>query len=121
MFSISKVKIGCAKNSQFDINNRVNTPVSIPLRRVPLHKEEIVHELIKKYEDFGLVETIDSPFRAATVLVEKKNCGNSDVITDKYRLCVDYRSLNQQIIDSAWPTPSIDYCLDAAVGSIYLT
>ena len=40
---------------------------------------------------------------------------------DKYRLCVDYRMLNQKLPDSAWPSPVIDHCLDAAAGSKYLS
>ena len=97
------------------------TPVPIPIRRIPLHKEHIVKELIKRYEELGLIEQKDSPFRAATVLVEKKNVGGSNEITDSYRLCVDYRVLNNQIPDSAWPAPSIDHCLDAAAGSVFLS
>ena len=69
----------------------------------------------------GLIEFIDSPFRAPTVLVEKKNVGNWAALTDKYRLCVDFRFLNDALVDSGWPTPSIEHCLDAAVGSVYLS
>ena len=54
------------------------------------------------------------------MLVEKKNVGNSAEITDKYRLCIDFRFLNNVLEDSGWPTHSIDHCLDAAVGSVYL-
>ena len=30
-----------------------------------------------------------------------------------YRLCTDYRSLNNHIVSSGWPSPSLDECLDA--------
>ena len=83
-----------------------------------MHKEQIINELISKYKELGLLEEIDSPFRAATVLIEKKNPGNSTNITDQYRICVDYRALNKQLPDSAWPAPAIDHCLDAAAGSV---
>ena len=34
---------------------------------------------------------------------------------------MDFRFLNNILEDSGWPTPSIDHCLDAAVGSVYLS
>ena len=121
VFSVFNDKIGRANNAEFHINTNNVRPISTPLRRVPLHKESIVKELLKRYEELGIIETIDSPFRASTVLVEKKNVGNSAQLTDKYRLCVDFRSLNDEIDDSGWPTPSIEHCLDAAAGSFYLS
>ena len=86
-----------------------------------MHKERIVKELLCKYENLGLIEKTDSLFRASTVLIEKKNVTDSADITDRYRLCVDYRSLNSAISDSGWPTPSIEHCLDAAAGAKYLS
>ena len=78
-------------------------------------------DLLKKYEDLGLIGRIDSPFRAPTVLVEKKTPGHSDDVTDRYRICIDYRSLNKNLPNSAWPAPSIEHCLDAAAGSVFLS
>ena len=121
VFSVSNEKIGRANNSEFHINVDAIQPISTPLRRVPLHKEMIVKKLLEHYEKLGLIEFIDSPFRAPTVLVEKKNVGNGAALTDKYRLCVDFRFLNDALVDSGWPTPSIEHCLDAAVGSVYLS
>ena len=119
IFTISSQKIGSANNSQFDVDISNMSPVAIPLRRVPLHKQDIVKALIDKYKQLGILEEIDSPFRAAMVLVEKKNVTGD--ITDKYRLCVDYRVLNDQLPDSGWPAPSVEHCLDAAAGSVYFS
>ena len=65
----------------------------------------------------NLVKPIDSPFRASTVLVRKKNPANSADITDQYRLCTDYRSLNNCLFPSGWPSPSLVECLDAVGNS----
>ena len=81
----------------------------------------IVQELIKKYTDLNLLEPIDSPFRAATVLVKKKSLAGSTDITDSYRLCTDYRALNKEISSSDWPAPSLAECLDAACDSEYFS
>ncbi len=119
VFTISSETMGRANNSYFDIDINNVSPIAIPIRRVPLHKEEVVKELIDRYLELGLIEEIDSPFRAPMVLVEKKSVG--ETVTDRYRLAVDYRALNHHIPDSAWPAPSVDHCLDSAAGSVYLS
>ena len=117
LFSISNNKIGRTSTAEFDIDVNKIDPVSVPLRRVPVHHHDIVSKIITKYEQLGLVEPIDSPFRASTVLVRKKNVSSSSDITDQYRLCTDYRSLNRVLPQSGWPSPSLNECLDAANGS----
>ena len=119
VFTISSESMGRANNSLFDMDIQNMSPVAIPIRRIPLHKEHIAKELIDRYLELGLIEEIDSPFRAAMVLVKKKSVG--DTVTDQYRLAVDYRKLNEQIPDSGWPAPSVEHCLDAAVGSVYMS
>ena len=121
IFSVSNNVVGRSKYCEFDLNTDGIRPVSIPLRRVPLHKENIVRELLENYKKLGLITKIDSPFRAPTVLVQKKNVGDGGDVTDKYRLCVDYRVLNDSLYDSGWPTPSIEHCLDAAVDSVFFS
>ena len=112
ILSVSNNKIGKTNLIEFDIENNI-TPVTVPLRRVPMHHREIVEELIKKYEDLNLIQPIHSPFRAPTVLVRKKNDSGSADVTDQYRICTDYRVLNNQLSASGWPSPSLDECLDA--------
>lgn len=121
IFSVSNDVVGRATHCEFDINTNQVPPISTPLRRVPLHKEKIVRELLENYKKLGLISKIDSPFRAPTVLVQKKNVSESPNVTDQYRLCVDYRVLNESLDDSGWPTPSIEHCLDAAADSVYFS
>ena len=121
IFSVSNDVVGRAKHCEFDINTSQIPPISTPLRRVPLHKETIVRDLLENYQKLGLISKIDSPFRAPTVLVQKKNVSESSNVTDQYRLCVDYRVLNDSLDDSGWPTPSIEHCLDAAADSVYFS
>ena len=105
----------------FDINTDYISPISTPLRRVPPHQQEIVKELLDHNRKLGLTEPIDSPLRAATVLIQKKNVAASSHVTDKYRLCIDYRFLNNVLPDSGWPAPSLSQCIDAVLGSAYLS
>ena len=55
--------------------------------------------------------------RRFALLVKKKNISNSEDISDQYRICTDYRRLNQEIVNTAWPSPSIDDCLEATKGT----
>ena len=121
VFSASNTQIGCTNTSSFDVELEHNHPISMPFWRVPLHQQDIVRSLFQQYKDFGLIEHIDSPYCAVTVLVKKKNVSNISHLTDKYHLVVDYRLLNKAIKDSAWPVPSLHQCLDATAGSKFLS
>eukprot|EP00794_Sanderia_malayensis_P017141 gene17141-18861_t len=121
VFSLSNSKIGRANVPPFDVQLEHTTPNSTPLHRVPLHQQPIVKELLNHYQDLGLIEHIDSPYRAATLLVEKKNVANSAHVTDRYRLVVDYRFLNNALADSGWPAPSLQQCLDSVTGSTFVS
>eukprot|EP00795_Rhopilema_esculentum_P009397 gene9397-biopygen10865 len=121
VFSLSNTKIGKTNVTEFDFDLAHSTPISITLRRVPLHQQSIVKELLQHYKAHGLIEHIDSPYRAATVLVAKKNVSNSCDVTDRFRLVVDYRFLNPAIKDSGWPSPSLQQCLDSVRGSQYVS
>ncbi len=113
IFTVSSKNIGHTNVQTFDVDDSDIRPVTVPLRRVPLHHRDIVQRLIDRYEELHLLEPIESPFRASTVLVAKKNPSNSSDVTDQYRLCTDYRVLNNHLVSSGWPSPSIDECLDA--------
>ena len=83
IFSMSNDCFGRTTVNQFDLPTENLYPVVDHLRRVPMHKEEIVRKILKKYEALGLIEKTDSPFRASTVLVEKKNVAESADVTDR--------------------------------------
>ena len=113
IFTVSNKNIGHTSVQTFDIEEENLNPVTVPLRRVPIHHRDIVQKLIDKYEQLHLLEPIESPFRASTVLIEKKHLPDSEDVTDKYRLCTDFRMLNNHLTSSGWPSPSLDDCLDA--------
>ncbi len=112
IFTVSSQVIGHTNVLNFDIDESLQ-PVAVPLRHIPINHKHIVKELIDRYEQLHLLEPIESPFRASTVLVKKKNPSNSTDVTDMYRLCTDYRMLNNKLTSSGWPSPSLDDCLDA--------
>ena len=85
------------------------TPIKEPPRRVPLFKRKVLEEEIDKLEQKGIIEKSCSPWSAPIVLVQKKDL--------TWRLCVDYRKLNDKTIKDAYPIPRIEDNLDSLSGS----
>jgi len=74
----------------------------------PEHLRELSKQLASMISQ-GIVEPSTSQWASPILFVEKKN--------GELRLCVDYRSLNDATIKSAYPLPRIDECLDQLQGA----
>ena len=85
------------------------TPIKEPPRRIPLFKRQVLEDEIKKLERKGIIEKSCSPWSAPIVLVQKKD--------SSWRLCVDYRRLNDKTIKDAYPIPRVEDNLDTLSGS----
>lgn len=64
-------------------------------------------------EQKGIIEISCSPWSAPIVLVQKKDF--------TWRLCVDYRKLNDKTIKDAYPIPRIEDNLDSLSGSTWFS
>ena len=89
------------------------TPIKEPPRRVPLFKRHILEKEVNRLEKEGFIEKSDSPWSAQTVLVKKKD--------GSWRMCFDYRKLNDKTVKDAYPIPRIDDNLDALSGAKWFT
>lgn len=89
------------------------TPIKDPPRRVPLFKRDILEKEIDRLKKEGFIEKSDSPWSAQTVLVKKKD--------GSWRMCVDYRKLNEKTVKDAYPIPRIDDNLDVLSGAKWFT
>jgi hypothetical protein len=79
------------------------------LCRFDEEKRKVIGEEIHKLLEVGFIKEVHHPERLANpVLVKKKN--------GKWRMCVDYTSLNKACLKVPFPLPHINQIIDSTVG-----
>lgn len=79
-----------------------------PYRMSPTERE-VAKDMVNELLENGIVRPSDSPYSSPILLVKKKD--------GKYRLCVDYRKLNNLTVKDRFPLPRIDDQIDKLAGS----
>ena len=80
-------------------------------RRLNTEKKKAADETIKELLRAGLIRESNSPFASGIVMVRKKD--------GTYRMCIDFRMLNDITIPDAFPLPRTDDLIEA-LGSARL-
>lgn len=88
-----------------------------PYRLLFRHKEEINRQM-KQLEEDKIIAPSRSPWNAPMLVVPKKA---DQVGVVQYRVCVDFRNLNQVSVGDAYPLPNIKDILDQLGKSKYYT
>ena len=105
------------------VYHEVNTPAATqpinerPYRMPFRHKQEI-NQQMQKLEEERIIVPSKSPWNAPLLVVPKKPDQDGKV---KYRVCVDFRKLNQVTVGDAYPLPNITDILDQLGKSKYYT
>jgi hypothetical protein len=89
-YGIGSTDIGCTSRVQHVIETGDARPIKKNPYRIPHTLKPLVDEQIDEMLEKGIIEPSISPWSSSIVLVQKKT-GDGSV---KYRLCIDYRSLN---------------------------
>ena len=100
------------------INTTDNHPVyTKQYRYPPIHKEEI-NKQIEALLDNGTISPSDSPYNSPLWIVPKKpdSLGNK-----RWRMVIDYRTLNEKTIGDAYPLPNITEILDQLGSTKYFS
>ncbi|CAL2264343.1 unnamed protein product [Prunus armeniaca] len=88
-------------------------PPSIrPYAYGPLQKSKFKN-CVKELLDSGFIRNSHSPFSSPILLVKKKD--------STWRMCMDYRQLNELTIKDKYPIPLIDDLLDELQGAKYFS
>ena len=90
---------------QHDVELTSHTPLKQAPHRVNPEKREIIRREVEYMSEHGIVEPSCSSYSASCVLV-KKDGGKS------FRLCQDYRKLNNVPVPDSFPLSRIDICID---------
>ncbi|GFX17828.1 retrovirus-related Pol polyprotein from transposon 17.6 [Trichonephila clavipes] len=88
------------------INTRNHLPVAVPPYRMNPSKKEILKQEIDRLLSEGIIEECESPYASPVVLVPKPN--------GTFRLCIDYRKLNEITVADTYPLPRMDDLLHQA-------
>jgi hypothetical protein len=92
------------------------TPIHEKLYRLPQRHRQEIAEQMETLEREGVIAPSESPWNAPLLVVPKKPDVNGNV---KYRVCVDFRRLNEVTVGDAFPLPNIVDILDQLGRSKY--
>jgi hypothetical protein len=84
-------------------------PVKQRLRRFDEEKHKVIGEEIHKLLEAEFIKEVYHPEWLANLVLVKKKSG-------KWRMCVDYTSLNKAYLKVPFPLPRIDQIVDSTMG-----
>jgi len=119
IFHLEGDKLTCTDTVYHEINTDTSIqPINERPYRLPFkHKQEIDKQITKLEED-NIVTPSKSPWNAPLLVVPKKPDQDGVI---KYRVCVDFRKLNNISTGDAYPLPNINDILDQLGKSRYYT
>ena len=114
VFACDEKDLGQYKN---EVSLKLRDPTADPAyakpRVIPYKLRPWLDDKLKEMMDIGLICLAESsPFSSPVQLVRKKEQG-------KWRLTIDYRLLNQMLVQNRWPIPRICEVLEELSGSRY--
>ncbi|KAL1446926.1 hypothetical protein WDU94_014002 [Cyamophila willieti] len=98
---------GNAKVEPIKIPLKDHNPVRKPAYRISLSERQIMKEIVEDLQEKGLVYPSNASYASPAILVRKNGKvrkTRKDLLTkEDWRLCVDYRKVNEHIESNAWP------------------
>lgn len=95
-----------------------NTPIYVRNYRQPPQQRQEIKNQVDKLLNQGIIRESISPWSCPVHIVPKKPDSSG---TTKWRLVIDYRRLNERIIEDKYPLPNISDILDKLGRAQYFT
>ncbi|XP_022008416.1 uncharacterized protein LOC110907795 [Helianthus annuus] len=114
--SVFQVPKGLPPTRPFDhriVLKEGTTPISVRPYRYPAVQKDIIEKTTRELLDSGVIQNSQSSFAAPVVLVKKKD--------GQWRMCMDYRRLNEATVKDKFPIPLIDELLDELAGASFFS
>jgi len=119
IFQLDGDKLTCTDQIYHEIKtSEAAQPINVRPYRLPFKHRQEIDRQIQKLEEDNIIAPSKSPWNAPLLVVPKKPDENGVV---KYRVCVDFRKLNQISTGDAYPLPNITEILDQLGKSKYYT
>ncbi|XGW28157.1 hypothetical protein V3C99_008173, partial [Haemonchus contortus] len=96
-----------------EVDTGSTPPIRQKVRPVPIGARAEFKGMLKELLDRGIIEASESEWASPVVLVKKKD--------GSLRLCIDYRELNKNTKQDAYPLPRIDMILHSLKGRKYFS
>ena len=113
VFALKNHELGCTDIVQHQIDTGDSPLIKKAPHRISQAKIPIIQEELKVMLEKGVIQPSSSPYSAPIVLQKKKD--------GSWRLCVDYRDLNDVTVKDAFPIPKIDQTFDALRGATFFS
>ena len=101
---------------RYDLLPGEKGPIRVPPRRIPPERLAGAYETCDKWLRTNTIQPSTSPFTFPPVFVPKPHTNNT-----KWRMCVDYRQLNDKSVKYALPLPRCDEVVASVGGAKYFT